>query len=136
VSVATAAKIKLLSESQDFAGTVHKEIGDLSKLEVFGARILVAIYFRPEKTKGGILRPGINIEEDAYQSKVGLVLKIGPDVFVSDENADFHGETVKPGDYVFYRASDGFPLSHNGIPCRILRDEQIMMKIDDPAEWF
>jgi hypothetical protein len=126
MSVATAAKIKLLSESKDYAATVYKEIGDLDDIIVFGARVLVAIYFRPEKIMG-IIRPQSNVEEDAYQSKVGLVLKLGPDTF---------DDSVKPGDYVVYRASDGFPLSRNGVPCRILRDESVMLKISNPMEWF
>ena len=135
MSVATAAKIKLLSESTDFAATIWKEIGDLRTVQVFGARLLVAIYFRPEKTKGGVIRPDSKLDTDAYQSKIGFVLKLGPHAFVSDDDAQFI-ERVNGGDYVLYRASDGFPVDRNGIPCRILRDEQIMMKIDDPTEWF
>jgi co-chaperonin GroES (HSP10) len=136
VSVATAAKIKLLSEVEDFRATVFKEIGDLSKHKVFGGRVLVAIFFRPEKTKGGIIRPNSNVEEDAYQSKLGLVIQKGASAFVSDSTVDFRGDNVEVGDYVFFRPGDGFPTERNGVPCRVFRDESIMMKVDDPKEWF
>ena len=31
-----------------------KEIGDLSKVEIFNNQVLVAVYIRPQKTKSGI----------------------------------------------------------------------------------
>lgn len=134
MSIATAAKIKLLSESKDFPATVEKEIGDLSTTQIMGNRLLVAIYFRPEKI-GGIIRPQSNVEEDAYQSKIGYVLMVGPQAFVSDNAAQFV-DYVNAGTFILYRASDGFPTSKNGVPCRILKDEQVMMVIDNPEDWF
>ena len=134
MSVATAAKIKLLSETKDFPATVEKEIGDLTNTRVLGNRLLVAIYFRPEKI-GGIIRPQSNVEEDAYQSKVGYVLKVGPQAFVSDATLQFL-DGIRIGEWILYRASDGFPASKNGVPCRILKDEQVMLIIDNPEEWF
>ena len=134
MSVATAAKIQLLSEAPDFKEAVFKEIGDLSRDIALVDRLLVAIYFRPKMTRGGIRRPDTNVEEDAYQSKVGLILMIGSAAFHVDRyNPE---DIIQVGDYVLYRASDGFPASRNGVPCRILRDEQIMMKVSNPEEWF
>jgi hypothetical protein len=135
MSVATAEKIKLLSETIDFKATVFKEVGDLSKDRVMGNRILVAIFFRPNKIRG-VWRPDSNVEEDAYQSKIGLVLQKGAHAFVPDVETDFRGDDVQVGQYILYRASDGFPETRNGVPCRILKDQQVMMIVNNPEEWF
>ena len=135
MSIATAAKIQLLAEAKDFKATAIKEIGDLTNKKVLGNRVLVAMFMRPEKI-GNIIRPQSNIGEDAYQSKIALVLKMGPLAFAESDRVNFEAGDVAVGDYILYRASDGFPVDRNGVPCRILRDEQIMMRIDDPKGWF
>lgn len=135
MSVATAAKIKLLSESKDYAKDVLKELGDLSDIEAFANQILVAIYFRPAKVRG-IIRPDTNIQEDAYQSKVGFVIKKGPAAFVDDENRQFMGQNVNIGDFIVYRAADGFPMDIRGVPCRVLVETNIKLRIKDPEIVF
>ena len=54
------------------------EIGDLSKFEIFNTGVLVAVYIRPEKTKGSIFLTEKTRDEDRHQSKVGLVVKMLP----------------------------------------------------------
>lgn|SRR5512139_2907312 len=136
MTVASAIKIGRLSESQDFKTTVWEELGDVSGIEVFLNQILVATYIRSEKTKGGIIRPGINVTEDAYQGKVGLVLKKGPSAFLSDDGTDFLGQTVEVNDYVVYRTGDGWDVTVNGVPCRMLTDKAIKMRIKTPEIIF
>ena len=78
-------------------------VGDLSKFEVFNNQVLVAVYVRPEKTKGGIFLPDKAKDEDKYQSKVGLILKVGPSAFVDDAQNWFKGVTVQEHDWIIFR---------------------------------
>ena len=58
------------------------EIGDLSNIEVFNNQVLLGIYIRPVKTRGGIMLTDNYRDEDKWQGKVGLVLKKGPTAFM------------------------------------------------------
>lgn len=136
MSVATAIKISRLSESLDFKKTVWEEIGDISDIEVYFNQILVATYIRSEKTKGGIIRPGVNVTEDAFQGKVGLVLKKGPMAFEDDDNISFKGLNVNVDDYVVYRVGDGWDITVNGMPCRMLIDRNIKLRVKSPEIIF
>jgi co-chaperonin GroES (HSP10) len=92
---------------------------------------------RPEKTKGGIIRPDANKEEDVWQGKVGLVLKWGTAAFQDD--AEYHfadADKVQVGEWAVYNVVDARSLMVNGFPCRLLRDASIMMKVDDPNSIF
>jgi len=101
-------------------------VGDLSKEEVLYDLVLVGTYFRPEKTAGGIIRPQENVQEDQWQSKTGLVLKMGPE-------AD---DKVQVGDWVVYSVSDGWALSVNEYPCRLVPSNCIRMKVSKPEIAF
>ena len=107
--------------------------------EVFHNRVLVATYVRPETTKGGIIMIDRTLAEDRFQGKVGLVIKVGPRAFVDDNVAQFGGVKVEPGDWVTYRASDGFELffvddnGRDGTPCRLIEDAHILGRTPDPA---
>lgn len=101
------------------------EIGDLSEFEVFHNEVVVAVYFRPEKTAGGIILPNSNRDEDKYQSKTALVVKMGPDAFNDDTGTWFKGVNVKVGDWVWFKPSDGFNITVNKVLCRALKDQHI-----------
>ncbi len=126
----------LMSHVEDPANEIRKRIGDISKIEVLHNQILVGVYIRPEKTKGGILLTSQTRDEDRYQGKAGLVLKKGPLAFVDDDNNKFHGQNVDIGDWVFYRVSDGFPLVLNGTLCRLLEEVHVKGKIPSPDVVF
>ena len=110
------------------------EIGDLSDFQVFHNEVVVAVYFRPQKTKGGIILPGSNLDEDKWQSKVGLVVKMGPDAFEDDSGTWFKGVKVKPGDWVWFKPSDGFNLTVNKVMCRALKDQLIRGTVSHPDQ--
>ena len=46
--------IAMLHEA-DPKETLMKELGDISKIELLNTQVLVGVYIRPEKTKGGII---------------------------------------------------------------------------------
>ena len=107
-------------------------IGDLDEFQVFHNDVVVAVYLRPEKTASGIYLPDQHRDEDRYQSKVGLVVKMGPDAFEDETGTWFHGVKVKVGDWVYYRPSDGFNLTVNKVLCRALKDTSIRGVIPTP----
>jgi co-chaperonin GroES (HSP10) len=110
------------------------EIGDLSSFELFNNKILLATYKRPEKTKSGIILTDNNRSEDIFQSKVGLLVKIGPSAFEENEEGWFDGETFELGDWIVHRPSDGWSINIHGVDCRILRDTQVEGRVVDPDE--
>jgi co-chaperonin GroES (HSP10) len=122
--------------AKDPKGALFEAVGDLSDVDVFHNQILLALYIRPEITKGGIIRPGQNVVEDEYQGKVGLVVKIGPTAFVSNETTDFMNQTVSIGDWLIYRVGDGWPIMVNGTACRVLTDRSVKMRTKTPETIF
>lgn len=105
-------------------------------IELLRNRVLVATYVGRAKSKGGIIIPNKTLDENRFQGKVGLILKLGPIAF------DFGEELapVKPGvgDWVFYNPSDagecGVQIvgSDQGVLCRRIFDDQIVGIISDP----
>lgn len=98
------------------------EVGALvADIDVMGAQVLVGVYRRPEKTAGGIHLPGSVRDEDNWQGKVGLVLKLGPLAFLND---DSHRWDYPPevGDWVLFRVGDTFPWILNKRHCRFVED--------------
>lgn len=88
---------------------ILREVGFVAEhLKVPSAKLLVAIYYRPEKTSGGIIDPTAK-QGDAYQGKIGLVLKMGPLAFTDDATHAWGDVRPKVGDWVQYRVGDTAP---------------------------
>ena len=111
-----------------------EEIGDLSKVELFNNQILVAVYIRPQKTKSGIYLSDKTVDEDRYQSKVGLLMKMGPSAFEENSDGWFNGEKFNEHDWLVFRPSDGWSITVNGVLCRILADTQVKGRIATPDQ--
>lgn len=110
--------------------------GTVPGFTLYGNRVLVGIYERPEKTKSNIIIPDQTREEDRHQGKAGIVLMRGPTAFVSDENYSFGEQTAEVGDWVMLFITDGRGCVVNGQRCRIVRDQDIAMKIPSPDSVF
>lgn len=136
MAVIAAQKNVNISRAINTKEGILEAIGDISGEEILFNNILVGIYIRPEKTRGGILLPQSATDEDNYQGKVGLVLKKGADAFKSDENIDFGTQNVEVGDWVVFRVGDGWPLAIRGTACRMITDRAIRMKIKNPEDIF
>lgn len=136
MSVAAARNTAKLALASDSRQALLDAVGDLNGIELFHNQILVAIYVRPEKTAGGIIRPGTNVQEDEYQGKVGLVVKKGPSAFLDNDDEDFQGQNVTIGDWVVFRVGDGWQLTIRDTACRILTDRTVRMKIGNPGDIF
>ena len=137
MALATSGRVvDLISNSKDPKKDILRLIGSLDGVEVKWNMILVATYIRPSKTAGGIIRPEMNVAEDEWQGKVGLVLKLGPMAYVDDEETQFNGESVKVGEWAVYKVGDAWSVNINGYPCRIVRDSSIKMTVTDPGIVF
>jgi len=110
------------------------EIGNISTFEIFNNNILVAVYQRPAKTKSGIYLTDKTTEEDRFQSKVGLLVKMGPRAFEPNEEGWFDGVKFELSDWITFRPSDGWNITVNGVLCRMLSDTQVRGRSKHPDE--
>lgn len=133
--VAPHATIKKFSASQG-KETILETVGDLDSIQVMQNMVLVATYIRPEKTKGGLFLPESAVEEDIYQGKVGLVLKLGPTAFIDQEENRFGNLRANVHDWCVYRVGDSWDLTVRGVHCRLIRDSNIRLVVNDPEEIF
>src|SRR6202043_2873292 len=105
----------------------------LDGLTLHRNQILIAKFIR-EKV-GSIHLSTKTQTEDQYQSKVGLVIRLGPLAYVDDEVIKFEGwadEPIKINDWVWYRAADGLDLditpvgTNERISCRVFDHERLI----------
>lgn len=131
--------------ADDEAKKYFELAGPLEDIEVFNNQVLVAVYIRPEKTAGGILLHDMTKTEDRFQSKAGVILKMGPSAFLDDNGQWFQGVKFNAGDWVIYRVSDGWSLElhrrdKNNAPvkvlCRLLDDIAIRARISHPQRVY
>ena len=108
------------------------EIGDVKDFELFNNQVLVAVYIRPQKTKSGIYLTEKTVDEDRYQSKVGLVHKVGSTAFDASFKEKYSDVTVDLHDWLVFRPSDGWGITVNGHLCRILDDTDVRGRVAHP----
>ena len=131
--------IEIFSQAKDpeaYKKTVFGILGGLDDVEVLYNAVLIAAYIRPERTSGGIIRPTENVAEDVWQGKSGLVLKLGPNAFKDDEYNKFHNQRVDVGDWCAFFIQDAKLLSIKDVPCRLVEDSNIKLKVKDPSIVF
>lgn len=121
MSLVSAKKIHAISQSTNPKLAIINAVGDISREEVLYDLVLVGTYIRPEKTAGGIIRPIDNVREDEYQGKIGLVLKMGPEV-----------TNFTVGEWIVYSIKDAWAITMNNTPCRLVPAERIRMKVSNP----
>lgn len=125
-----------VEDNQKVLSDTIKAVGDLSKVQVFHNRILVATFKRPEKTASGLYLSDKTRDEDDYQGAVSMVLKVGPGAFVDSGSVEFFGLDVKPGDLVVHSLHSGRRMAFNGVHCRIIEDAHVDMVIPRPDMVF
>lgn len=133
--MASVAVLEKLSQAKDQKKAIRESVGDLSKINLMGNRVLVGIYIEPEKTQGGIILSTGTIKESVWQGTVGLVLKLGATAFRDEPETStyFHGQGVKEGDWVVFRPGDAKRIQINGIDCRFVEDTLIDLVVEDPS---
>ena len=109
------------------------EVSDPKKLPTLtGYHILVRPVSVKAKTKGGIILPESTKEDIAYLTTVGKVLKLG-DLAYDDKEKFPLGSWCEEGDYVAYGKLIGQKFVYKGVKLLLLFDDQIIMKVDNPA---
>ena len=124
----------IMDTSVDAKAEIMENMGNLEEIEVFNNQVLIAIYIRPTKTKSGIILTDRTVDEDRWQGKVGLVVKIGASAFEDSTGQWFNGVKINVGDWVVFRPSDGWHCAVNGNLCRLLDDVNIRARIQHPDQ--
>jgi co-chaperonin GroES (HSP10) len=125
----------MMSHDEDPKNKLLEDLGDLSEIELFHNQVLLAVYIRPQKTRSGLYLTDKHTDEDRFQSKVGLLVKTGPQAFEQDGNW-FSGVDFKDHDWLVFRPSDGWSITVNGVLCRIFDDINIRGRVPHPdAVW-
>lgn len=123
----------MAQKPQTSAADILASIGDaLDKITVFHNQLLVGVYIRSNVTAGGVHLPDSAVDEDKWQGKVGLVLKVGQAAFKNDARNDFGGLSVKQGEWAMFRVSDAPALSINGVHCRLVEDINVRGVVETP----
>jgi hypothetical protein len=127
-------KALLMQHADDPALEITRETNDLlTKLSIVNPySVLVGIYKRPDQTRSGVYLPSRPRDEDIWQGKVGLVLKLGELAFKPDEDRRWPERTPQVGDWVVYNVSDTWQLILGNQHCRILPDTQIRLIVEEP----
>jgi len=150
MSVTSVRKLSDIAEAigkgKDARTVLVDAIGkdNIENFEPFHNLILIATYIRSDKTQGGIIIGGDRTRaEDRFQGKIGLVLKVGPTAFKGKTPESFGSVTVKPGEWIMYKASDAHefyfvdekkPL--DGSSARLIEDTLVMGRVVDPERIF
>ena len=138
----------LMVHDEDPAHKIFRNAGNLDDIEVFNSQVLVGVYQRAEgsRTKGGIIISHKTTDEDQFQSKTGIILKMGPNAFRDEKGVWFKDVGFNVGDWIVFKASDGWGLTllsfdvetgeKRELLCRLMDDVAVRMRIssDAPAD--
>lgn len=135
--VHSAQKIEQISRSDDPKKGILEAIGDIGSADVLTDLVLVGTFIRNEKYKGTtIILPTQVLQEDEFQGKVGLVLKVGPLAFGDWENETERGQNAKLHTWVVFAIKDTWPIQVNGVACRVVPYDKLRMRLADPSMVF
>ena len=98
-----------------------------------GWRILVLPYRGKGKTDGGIYLPDAVVQEQTVSTQVGYVLKVG-DLAYKDAEKFPMGPWCDQGDWVMFARYSGSRFKIDGGEVRILNDDEILAKIQEPED--
>ena len=106
-----------------------------SRLRPVGKDVLIAVFDRSgQKTAGGLWVPETS-DEDKFQGKVGLVLKLGPlcnEAYSPGYDRWFAGEPPQVGDWVGMKINDGVTVTLGTTVCRFVEWDYIRFLSDVP----
>ena len=124
--------------AEDPKAPLLEQVGDISGISVLHNEVLAAVYKRPEKTAGGVFLTDKARDEDEYQGKVALILKVGPAAFKDDTGAWEWPHDIGPGSWVIIRPAESWSIGIVGddrtekIVCRMLKDTSIKGVVAHP----
>jgi len=98
-----------------------------------GWRLLVLPYAGPKKTKGGIILTDTTSETIQMTTVCAYVLKVG-DLAYKDKEKFPDGPWCQKGDWVIFGRYAGSRFKIDGGEVRILNDDEIIAKIENPED--
>ena len=98
-----------------------------------GWRILVLPYRGKGKTEGGLYMPDTVVEQAQVSTQVGYVLKVGPLAYKDSEKFP-SGAWCEEKDWVMFARYSGSRFNIDGGEVRILNDDEILARINDPED--
>jgi len=98
-----------------------------------GWRIVLLPYRGAVKSKGGIQLADQTVERQQVTTTVGYVLAVG-DLAYKDEVKFPNGAWCEKGDWVIFGRYAGSRINIDGGEIRILNDDEILARINDPED--
>ena len=86
-----------------------------------------------EKTKGGLLLTDETVEQSQITTNICKILKMG-DLCYKDKSKFPTGPWCKEGDWVLITRYAGSRIRIDGGELRIINDDEILAKVDDPRD--
>ena len=123
-----------VEETRLDAKAIEKDSNLLDRLpSPTGYRILVLPYAGPKKTKGGIYLSDSTQETIQMTTVCAYVLKMG-DLCYKDKEKFPNGPWCNKGDWVIFGRYAGSRFKIEGGEVRILNDDEIIAKINNPDD--
>ena len=98
-----------------------------------GWRLLILPYRGKGKTEGGLYLPDKVVEDNQISTQVGFVLKMGPMAYKDPEKFP-SGPWCAEKDWVMFARYAGSRFKIDGVEVRILNDDEILAKIQEPED--
>lgn len=98
-----------------------------------GWRLVVLPYQGTKKSKGGIVLADETLERQRATTVCGYVLAVG-DLAYADTNKFPNGPWCQKGDWIVFGRYAGARLNIDGGEIRILNDDEILARINDPED--
>lgn len=107
--------------------------GWLEHIQPTGGDVVVCVYERPQKSRGGLIIPetASRVSEDKFQGVVGLIVKVGPD-YGKHKRALGLEAMPKVGDWIAFRTGDCIAFTLGKRAMRLLEGQFIRLLINDP----
>ena len=98
-----------------------------------GWRLLILPYRGKGRTEGGLYLPDKVVEDNQISTQVGFVLKMGPMGYKDPEKFP-SGPWCAEKDWVMFARYAGSRFKIDGGEVRILNDDEILAKIQEPED--
>jgi co-chaperonin GroES (HSP10) len=126
-----------LQDAYDENGTLDTEKLDGAVMDRIpaptGWRLVVLPYQGTKKSKGGIVLADETLERQRVTTVCAYVLAVG-DLAYADTNKFPTGPWCKKGDWIVFGRYAGARLPIDGGEIRILNDDEVLARINDPED--
>jgi co-chaperonin GroES (HSP10) len=126
-----------LQDAYDENGTLDTEKLDGAVMDRIpvptGWRLVVLPYQGTKKSKGGIVLADQTLEKQRVTTVCGYVLAVG-DLAYADTNKFPSGPWCKKGDWIVFGRYAGARLPIDGGEIRILNDDEILARVNNPED--